>query len=174
MKNKFMQTIAGTILALLMIFGAAQLYVSGQEKENNSDPKTSENSRHSLVGAWETVVTPRNCQTGVPVMPDFQGLITFNEGGTVAETASGSSPALRSPGHGVWRRENGARTYSMKVIFLRFSPTGAFIGKQRIAQTLEVSADGSQSTSTGTVEVLDLNGNVLGGGCSTATATRIE
>lgn len=169
-----MTTIAGTFLALLMIFGAAQIYVSGQEKENDSDQKTSENSRKSIEGVWETVVTPRNCQTGAPVAPDFQGLITFNEGGTVAETASGSSPALRSPGHGVWQRENGRRNYSMKVVFLRFSPTGVFIGKQKITQTMELSANGNQSTSTGTVEILDLNGNVLGSGCSTATATRFE
>jgi hypothetical protein len=174
MKNKFMQTIAGTILALMMLFGATQIFVSGQEKENDSDRKTSENSRKNLEGVWETVVTPRNCQTGAPVMPDFQGLITYNEGGTLAETASGSSPALRSPGHGVWRRENSARNYSMKIIFLRFSPTGVYLGKQRITQTAELSADGNQSTSTGTVEILDVNGNVLGSGCATSTGTRFE
>jgi hypothetical protein len=174
MKNKLMTTIAGTLLALLMVFGTAQIYVSGQEKENNSEQKTSENSRKSLVGAWETVVTARNCQTGAPVMPDFQGLMTFNEGGTLAETASGSSPALRSPGLGVWRRENGSRTYSMKIVFLRFSPTSVYLGKQRITQTLELSADGNQSTSTGTVEILDVNGNVLGSGCATSTGTRFE
>lgn len=169
-----MITITGTFLVLLTVFGVAQIYVSGQEKENDSNQKTSENSRHSIVGVWETIVTPRNCQTGAPVAPDFQGLITFNEGGTVAETASGSNPALRSPGHGVWRRENGVRNYSMKVVFLRFSPTGVFIGKQKITQTAELSADGNQSTSTGTVEILDLNGNVLGSGCATSTATRFE
>lgn len=174
MKNKLMTMIAGTFLALLMIFVSAQIYVSAQEKENNSDQKTSENSRKSLVGAWETVVTPRNCQTGVPVASNFQSLVTFNDGGTLAEFAAGGNPSQRSPGHGVWHRENGPRSYSMKFVFLRFSPTGTFIGKQKVAQTVELSADGNQSTSTGTVEVLDLNGNVLGSGCSTAAATRFE
>ena len=167
-----MTTIFGMFLALLMIFGAAQIFVSGQEK--NSDQKISENSRKSLVGAWETVVTPRNCQTGAPVAPDFQSLVTFNDGGTLAEFAAGGNPSLRSPGHGIWRRENGPRSYSMKFVFLRFSPTGVFIGKQKVTQTLELSADGDQSTSTGTVEVLDLSGNVIGSGCSTAAATRFE
>jgi len=171
MKNRLMTTIAGTVLALLTFFGAAQIYVSGQE---NSDKMKPENSRKSIEGVWETVVTPRNCQTGAPVAPDFQGLITFNEGGTIAEIAGGSNPALRSPGHGVWQRENGSGNYSMKVIFLRFNASGVLIGKQKITQTNEVSADGNQSTSSGTVEVLDLNGNVLGSGCSTATATRFE
>jgi len=129
MKNKLMTTFAGTFLALLTIFGTAQIYVSGQEMESDSDQKMSENSRKSIEGIWETVITPRDCHTGAPVIPDVQGLITFNEGGTAAETASGGSPALRSPEHGVWRRENGRRTYAMKVIFLRFSPTGALTGK---------------------------------------------
>jgi len=169
-----MTTIAGTFLALCMIFGTAQVYVSAQEEENDSDQKTSENSRKSIEGVWETVVTPRNCQTGAPVAPDFQGLITFNEGGTVAEIASGGNPALRSPGHGIWQRENGRRKYSMKVIFLRFNPSGVFIGKQKITQTVKLSPDGNQSTSTGTVEVIDLNGNVIGSGCSTSTATRFD
>lgn len=166
-----MTTLAGTFLALLMIFGAAQICVSGQE--NDSDQKKSENSGKSIEGVWETVVTPRNCQTGAPVAPDFQGLITFIEGGTVAEIASGGSPALRSPGHGVWQ-ENSSRNYAMKFIFLRFSLTGVLIGKQKITQTLELSANGNQSTSTGTVEILDLNDTVIGSVCSTATATRFE
>lgn len=171
MKNKLMTTIAGTFLALLMIFGAAQVNVSGQK--NESDQK-SENSGNSIEGVWETVVTPRNCQTGVPVAPDFQSLVTFNKGGTVAEFAAGGNPTLRSPGHGIWERTSGSRNYSLKFVFLRFSPSGVLIGKQKIAQTIELSADGDQSTSTGTVEILDLNGNVLGSGCSTATSTRFE
>jgi hypothetical protein len=174
MKNKLMTTIAGTFLALLMIFGAAQIYVSGQEKENDSDQKTSERSRNSIEGVWETVVTPRNCVTGAPLAPEFQGLSTYNSGGTYTESSGGGNPTLRSPGHGIWERKNGWRNYTLKFIFLRFSPTGVLIGKQRVFQTLELSENGDQLTSSGRFEVLDLNGNVLGSGCSTATATRFE
>ena len=170
-------------LAILMFAAFAQVRVFAQEDAKIDDQNTKqttedvlarrENDR-SLTGVWQTVVTPRNCQTGVPVAPDFQGLLTFNKGGTVAEIAAGGNPILRSPGHGIWRRENGWRNYSLKFIFLRFNSSGAFIGKQRVTQTIELSANGDQSTSGGTVEVLDLNGNVIGSGCSTATATRFE
>ena len=70
---------------------------------------TSNASERALVGAWRTEVTVRNCQTGNPVAPLFPGLFTFHEGGTMSEygIGPGSSPALRSPGHGVWQREHG-------------------------------------------------------------------
>ena len=168
MKNKLMTTIAGTFLALLMIFGAAQVNVYGQE--NDSDQKASK----SIVGVWETVVTPRNCETGAPLAPEFQGLSTYNSGGTYTESSGGGNPILRSAGHGVWQRESGWRNYSLKFTFLRFSPTGVLIGKQRVFQTLELSENGDQLTSSGRFDVLDLSGNVLASGCSTATATRFE
>ena len=168
MKNKLMKTIAGTLLALFTILGAAQVNVSGQE--NDSEEKTSK----SIVGVWETVVTVRNCETGAPLAPEFQGLSTYNSGGTYTESSGGGNPVLRSPGHGIWERENGWRNYSLKFVFLRFSPTGVLIGKQRVFQILELSEDGDQLTSSGRFEVLDLNGNVIGSGCSTATATRFK
>jgi hypothetical protein len=96
MKNKFMQIALGTIFGLLMLIGSAQLLVSGQEKE------TQERSRGSLVGTWQTLVTQRNCATGVPVAPAFPGILTFNRGGTL----TGTSTAVSSV-YGVWEHENG-------------------------------------------------------------------
>jgi hypothetical protein len=168
MKNRLMTTIAGTILALLTVFGAAQVGVSGQEKD--SDQKTSK----SIVGVWETSVTVRNCETGAPLTPEFQGLSTYNSGGTYTESSGGGNPILRSPAHGIWQRERGWRNYSLKFVFLRFNASGALIGKQRVFQTLELSENGDQLTSSGRFEVLDLSGNVIANGCSTATATRFE
>ena len=163
-----MTTIAGTFLASLIVFGFAQIYVSGQE--NTSDKKTAK----SIVGVWETAVTVRNCETGAPLTPEFQGLSTYNSGGTYTESSGGGNPVLRSPGHGIWERENGWRNYSLKFVFLRFNSSGVLIGKQKVFQTLELSENGDQLTSSGRFEVLDLNGNVIGSGCSTAAATRFE
>jgi hypothetical protein len=182
MKNTMTKKFGGMILAILMIAAFAQIRVFAQDETKTEDQNALQTTQNlsfereddnKLIGAWETIVTPRNCTTGVPVAPDFIGLITFNEGGTVAET-TGTSPSLRGPGHGIWQRTNGSRNYSMKVIFLRFNTSGILIGKQRITQTIHLSANGDNSTSFGTVEILDLNGNVLGGGCSTSTGSRIE
>src|SRR4051812_15863334 len=114
MKNKLMTTIAGTFLALLMIFGAAQVNVSGQEKD--SDKMKSKNSGKSIEGVWQTSVTVRNCETGAPLTPEFQGLSTYNSGGTYTESSGGGNPILRSSAHGVWQRERGWRNYSLKFV----------------------------------------------------------
>ncbi len=165
MKNKFMQTAAGTLLGLLVIFGSAQIFVSGQENLQ---------SEIGIQGVWQTIVTPQNCLTGASVAPSFVGLVTFNEGGTLAETAAGSSPALRSPGHGVWRRGLGERDYYMRFMFYRFDANGTLIGSQRVSQTVEFDPRTNKTYSAGTLEVIDLNGNVIGRGCSVSTATRFE
>ena len=183
MKNTITKKIGGMALAILMFAAFAQVRIYAQEDAKTDDQsvvQTTQNlssereDENTLTGVWETVVTPRNCLTGVPVAPDFQGLITFNDGGTLAEIGSGSNPILRSPGHGIWQRTSGRRNYSMKFIFLRFNASGVLIGKQRVTQTIHLSANGNTSTNSGMVEVLDLNGNVIGSGCATATATRFE
>ena len=183
MKNTLARKIGGMVLAILMFAAFSQIGVFAQEDTKTNDRYTEQTTQNlssereegsALTGVWETVVTPRNCLTGLPVAPDFQGLSTYNEGGTYAEIAAGGNPILRSPGHGIWQRTSGRRNYSLKFLFLRFNASGVFLGKQRITQTIRLSATGDQLTSSGTVEVLDLNGDVIGSGCSTATATRFE
>ncbi len=183
MKNTITKKIVGMTLAVLMFAAFAQVRVSAQDNTKIADQNAAQTTEEisaqrgqnrTIVGVWQVVVTPRNCATGMPVAPEFQSLTTYNKGGTYAEFAGGGNPILRSPGHGVWQRTNGWRSYSLKFLFLRFNASGVFIGKQRVTQTVELGASGDQSTSSGTVEVLDLNGNVIGSGCATSTATRFE
>ena len=170
MKNNFMKIVAATVFGLLMLIGSVQFIVLGQELKNDSPDVSRENSnRKSIVGTWQTVVTPRNCATGAPVAPAFPGILTFNEG----ETLTGTSTAVTSV-YGVWEREEGRRNYSFAFLSLRYNASGVFIGTQKVRQTAELSANGNEFTSTGTIEILDANGNVVGNGCSTSTGTRFE
>jgi len=171
MKNKFMQIAAGTILGLLMIVGSTQLFVTGQELKKESSEDSTENFsiNNGIVGTWQTTVTPRNCQTGIPVAPAFPGLLTFNEGGTL----TGTSTAVSSV-YGIWERTRGLQNYSFAFISLRYSPTGTFIGTQTVRQTAELGASGNDFTSTGSVEVFDTNGNPIATGCSTSIGTRFK
>lgn len=133
-------------------------------------------SERTIAGVWRTVVTPRNCQTGEPVAPSFPGLFTFNEGGTMSEygISPGLSPALRSPGHGVWQREQGWQEYSFAFTFYRYNASGVFIGSQKITATLELGASGDEFTTNSAIEVFDANDNLIGAGCATAAGTRFE
>ncbi len=177
MKNKFLQTTVGTFLALLMLFGCTQFFVSGQESETgDSLEEQTERSQRNIVGAWRTAVTPRNCQTGLPVAPSLQGLFTMNEGGTMSEygIATGQSPALRSPGHGVWERRRGRRNYSFKFIHYRYDASGVFVGSQKVTGALELGASGDSFTTSSAIEFLDAGDNLIGTGCATAVGTRFE
>lgn len=127
-----------------------------------------------MVGAWRTVVTLVNCQTGQPVgAPPIIGLSTFNLGGTMSEWG-GSSPAQRSPSHGVWQRDHGWRDYSFSFIFYRYDASGAFIGSQKVSAEAELAGNGDSYTSVADVEILGVGDNVLATGCATSVGTRIE
>ena len=173
MKNKFLQTTVGTLLGLLMLVGCAQLLVSAQNSSIFESAQSDEIQQLDIVGVFRTTVTQRNCRTGNPI-GTFQGLVTFNEGGTMAETSAALSPALRTPGHGVWRREPGFQQYSFAVTFLRFNPDGTFFGTQVIRQSLTLVPGGNQYNATGFVEVYNASGNLLGTGCATSVATRFK
>src|SRR5205085_11290377 len=100
--------------------------VSGQ---NIQDKQSSSNGHErTIVGVWRTVVTGRNCQTG-DALGSIPGLFTFNEGGTMAEygIGPGSSPAMRSPGHGLWQREHGWQEYSFAFRYYRYNASGGLI-----------------------------------------------
>ena len=129
----------------------------------------------TIQGVWRTVVTPRNCQTGEAILT-LPGLFTFNQGGTMSEygIGPGSSPALRSPGHGVWEREHGWQDYSFTFTFYRYNASGVFLGSQTIRATLELGAGGDAFASRSALETLDVNGAVIATGCATAVGTRFD
>jgi hypothetical protein len=121
------------------------------------------------------VVTPRNCQTGDAILT-LSGLFTFNRGGTMSEygIGPGSSPGLRSPGHGVWQREHGWQDDSFAFTYYRYNASGVFLGSQRVKAALELDASGDEFASRSVIEILDVNDNLIGSGCATAVGTRFE
>jgi hypothetical protein len=86
----------------------------------------------------------------------------------------GSSPALRSPGHGVWQREHGWQDYSVAFTYYRYNASGLFLGSQKVTAILELGASGDEFTTNSKIEVLDANDNVLVTACGTAAGTRFE
>lgn len=89
------------------------------------------------------------------------------------ETTSGIPPASRYPGQGTWRHLGGPH-YAASFMFFRFNPDGTFAGTQKITQDIELVSGVDALEITATVEVFDANGNLVGTGCVTSTATRFE
>ena len=171
-----MKTITKTISYLAVItlaVAASTLLVWSDPSESSASSNARE---RTIAGVWRTLVTPRNCQTGVPLVPPFPGLFIFNEGGTMSEygIGPGASPALRSPGHGVWQREQGWQHYSYVFTYYRYDASGVFIGSQKVTATLELGASGDEFATHSVIEVFDANDNLIGGACATAAGTRFE
>jgi len=172
-------------LALITVLTATVSTIFGQniQLRQSSDSSNIQGER-SITGVWRTVVTPRICQTGMPIpgVSTIPGLFTFNQGGTMSEygisTAQGQTPALRSPGHGTWQREEGFSSYTFKFIFYRYNASGVFLGTQKVTATLVLSSDffsvDSIINTTSTVEIFDANDNLIGTGCATAVGRRFE
>ena len=130
-------------------------------------------SANRIVGAWETAVQPTNCATGEPIGQPFHGLITFNEGGTIAEYGANPMTPYRTPGHGIWESNGGGSNYSMKFSFIPLTPAGVPIGRIRVTQDLELSRFSDESTSSGGFVLTNFSGVVLNTGCTTSAAVRI-
>lgn len=157
-------------IAALLIIAAGQSSLQAQIKEGF---ETSFQSANRIVGAWETTVTPRNCETGEQVAPSFHGVITFNEGGTVAEYAANPATPYRTPGHGIWVSNGGGSNYSMRFSFLPLTPAGAPVGRLRVSQDGELSRFSDEKSSSGTFVLTNFSGVVLASGCTTSTAVRL-
>ena len=167
---KFKTQIAIATLAV----AASSLLVWSNPGEN--DTPTIEGVHRTIQGAWRTMVTGVDCQTGVLLGAPFPGLFTFNEGGTMSEygIGPGSNPALRSPGHGVWQHEHGWQNYSYAFTYYRYNSSGVFIGSQKVTSALELGASGDEFTAHSTVEILDANGNGIATFCAVNAGTRFE
>lgn len=139
-------------------------------------PASAQNETAGIDGVWRTLVTPRNCTTRDPLAPAFPGLFTINAGGTMAEygISPGLTPALRSPGHGVWRKSHGWQDYSLMFVFLRYNSTGTYIGWQRITAAATVKEGGNGFSTDSTLEFYDANDVLVGTGCATAEAVRAQ
>jgi hypothetical protein len=164
MKRRTLKQTCSSALIVMAALTVAFSFASAQEPER------------TIQGVWRTMVTGVNCQTGDPLGPPFPGLFTFNKGGTMSEygIGPGSSPALRSPGHGVWEHGQSWQGYSFAFTFYRYDASGVFIGSQKVTATLELGASGDEFTSRSVVQLLDADDNLIATFCARAAGTRFE
>jgi len=149
-------------LFLLLLVGS-HYSIYGQ-----STAKFSEGVR-GIEGTWQTIVTPRSCATGDPVAPPFRGILSFHSGGTLSGTST-IAPAV----FGYWDRIKAPWENSFAFTNLRFNSNGDMIGYQIVRQEVELSPSDEDFSSSGTVEIFDTNGQLLGTGCVSSTGLRFS
>ena len=167
MKNILVRTLFAT--GALLVIAAVQNSVHAQGKADDIGLLQSANR---IVGAWETTITPTNCATGEPAGPSFSGVITFNEGGTIAEFGANPTTPHRTPGHGIWVSNVGG-SYTMRFTFLPLTPAGVPIGRLRVTQNIELDRFSDEASTSGGFVLTNFAGVVIGTGCSTSTAVRL-
>ena len=171
-------------LAVTLFAASPMTAGTTQDAGHTSDPK--------LVGTWVVQVTLRDCTSGAPLRPAFNSLVTFNPGGTIAESTAGHAfaPTQRTNAHGTWTRLPGG-SYSQRMIALLlfdtpanlpgtpgFDPAlpvtpGFFAGWQTLSHTARMT-DEDHSESEGTNAFYKSDGTLYRTGCSTAVAQRFK
>ena len=124
---------------------------------------------HGIEGTWDHRVTIRVCATGNAIAQVFT-MSTYGQGGVISELSGGQTPALRSPGLGVWKHVRG-REYAEALRFFRFNPDGSSAGKTVIVSNFNHQQDDTLDYIS-VVRNYDAAGNLLSTVCATTTSTR--
>jgi hypothetical protein len=141
-KTKLIAALASGVVAFSVAGGAIATADTASDRSGNQ-----------LAGTWSVTVN-----RPAP-LPPLASLRVYTGAGSMVE--SGNDSASRSPQYGSWQRVAG-REYAETGVFFRFDPqTGAFLGKQKINRTIDLSDDGQSFTFQGRATVYDANGNVL-------------
>lgn len=163
--------ITALVLIVGVLFAGTGLTAQARSEQDKS--------KKELLGTWRMKVTPYDCATGAE-RPAFRSMLSFEEGGTLTETALSPAfqPGQRGPGHGIW---NATGDHTYKIVFEAFilfttepnPPAPGFqAGVQRVTQTVEVS--GNQSITNGSAEFFDIEGNLVSSACTKAVGERME
>jgi hypothetical protein len=164
--------LSAAIMAQSPVF--AQSNANEEQGEEQTQENLGEKRLHfrSLEGSWNLQVTRLNCQTGA-IIGTAPAMLTFMRGGTLMDTGTQISPALRGVGHGVWHHDSGGH-YNVAFQFFRFNADSTLAGKQVIRQQIVLNHAGTEFTNTSSANVLDVSGNVIATNCSTAIGMRFE
>jgi len=155
-------TLAGRLAPLSgLVLAAAISLTPAQASDESGSGK--------IAGTWFTQVSIRDCKTGA-VLRTFPALNIFAAGGTLIDTTTFVSPALRSPGMGTWAQA-GRQTFNATSLAFLFSPAFAWTGTQKLTDTIELKGDVLEFTSTN--QIFDTNGTVIATGCATAVGHRM-
>jgi hypothetical protein len=163
MRKQILKASSGASLAILLLAVSALVQVPARAQDGNEK---------GLTGSWDVTVTARDCQNGTPLF-SFLAVQTYNKGGTMQASNLGAPGVTYLDSHGVWEHGKG-RQYSLAFRVLKYNPDGTYAGRDVIRDVISLDIGGDTYTSTGTVDILDPNGNVLFSGCATTTAMRFK
>jgi hypothetical protein len=155
-------------MMITLSFASLTIFSQDQEDKQSSDSVTTVTG-NTLEGVWQLNITAYDCHTGTPIRT-FKALNTFMQGGTQVEDSSTSS-IIRGTSHGIWQSDNRSN-YISTFVFFRFNADGTPNGSQRVRRIIKLNENFNHFTANGTVEIFNVNGDLIATGCSTEAATR--
>jgi hypothetical protein len=160
MKAQILKSAALAALTIVLI----GISVNAQGKGGN---------KNSIIGAWDQVITFRDCNTGA-ALRTRPGLISFMFDGVMQEFGTGQQiPQNRTDGQGTWSHDT-ARYYTSVSKAFRFNPDSSLAGTAKLYRQIELSNDGESFNAVVNSEIYDANGVLVSQGCSTEVGTRLQ
>ncbi len=132
------------------------------------DPKT--NARHSrITGIWDVDVTLTNCATNDTLFT-FAGMHKFELGGTGQIVPNANTSGL-SPHMMIWSHVKD-NDYLVAAKMFRWNAAGVNIGWIVLNFEVSINEDADEYSGSGTAQVFDTAGVLVGGNCPYFAGTR--
>lgn len=162
MRRMKITSITLAIMAIVTAFAMSRSTIRAQEPP--VDP-----AGFGIVGTWDIQTTMVDCTTGVP-LSSGKSFVSFNQGGTYIEEASGVPSSRRYPGLGVWQHVR-ARTYTSAFKIFQYNADGTSNGKIVVNLEVEHNLDDT-TTSTAVARVYNAAGDLIATRCVNSVGTR--
>ncbi len=163
LKRMTFTSITFAIMAIVIAFAMSRSTIRAQEPP--IEPRGI-----GIVGTWDLTVTFVDCTTGDPLGPSGRSLVSFAQGGTYIEEASGTPPSRRYPGLGVWRHFHG-RTYEVAFKIFQYNADGTSNGKIVVTSETELNLDDT-TTGVAVARIYNAAGNLVASRCVNSVGTR--
>jgi hypothetical protein len=149
----------GTKLAAVALIITVALFSLPAGAGDDNDHERGKHQAPQIEGTW--LVTVTQPQPGGPV--HFPSLVTFGAGGGLVVTDSSAPPSSGNVYQGTWAR-TGNREVTFTFLGFQYNAAGVLSNFIRVHETVRFERSGNAYNSTlSTVEILDLNQNVVAG-----------
>ncbi|HLF30927.1 MAG TPA: hypothetical protein VI566_07855 [Xanthomonadales bacterium] len=123
-----------------------------------------------IEGTWDLETSFVDCTTDEPLSPPGRSLVSYVQGGTLIEEASGTPPSRRYPGLGVWQHVR-AHTYAYAFKIFQYNADGTSNGKIVVIGETEYNLDDT-TTSSASARIYNAAGALIVSRCVITFGTR--
>ncbi len=120
-----------------------------------------------IEGTWLAMVTIPDGP------PPFPSLLTYARGGALTVTDSSVPPALGNVYQGSWTKR-GPHEFAFTFLGFQYDGAGVLTGYIRAQETIQLEPGGNIYNGVTSIEILDIDQNVIATSSSTTHATRIN